>query len=1189
MLIELIKTIIFNLFSSELYEEKGKCIEKIKLYFFRKKLTKMIIEYINRHDGTVLTTSDFELFLTHHNLIEHIFLQTISIENLKDKESFIKEQIQLFHDVQIHSEKNKIETNQILYEFISICYDEINNYFGSNLSINQKYIISKLEKKIGNKLDILEDTSKDVNRKIDEIVDCLSKENEINDKEVVWSIYQTLSKFIINGKIDEIIGIYPLLKKKSVDLENSVSYLLGIFSSQTMYVIDFTSIEKMIIDDRIYDDICRITIYVNLWNANLKELSKIGDRNLNLKEISQFILNDKKDKLYTVSEKEKDGIPYYTYSMSQYYPNDQWIVRRILAFDVYHKQFINGVEILDQIIKNSDNLLDKIMILEYKSKILYSEININKDSIRELYDEVNNLSKISDKLALIFKEKIYSILLRLSALLPNDILDTTVQNIPKDLYGFKDIQLMIYESKLRKNECTIEEILKVCMKHDEYWLFNNYLIGAIKNNPEQSRKLIEKYLFIIDKDPIIFFIYVQLINNYDSKSKAIDLLIGHEEKFGKYLDFWVLKLSISYDKIKIKEIVSDFQKGKLEIISKNTLLDFTQLLIKHKMYNDALKIIDKEVLIGNINFTLLEYKAFVLLNLNRELEALAMYNDIFESGNRNEKIIYYILSISCNNRRLVSSLVLSYAEKSDNPQLLMSLSSYYGINNDFDRALTINLKAMLRTEDEYGDIFNQYCGIHFMQEHIEKEADICKVDTNTVVYLKNNDFKLTQIYIIHSANILPQEPYIWGNAIHIYKETAIELGFFRKKIGDTINIDRKEYVIDSIDSLDGYFFNLCMKKMLANGEIKEISTQILDNDKIDTEQLILEIKNAVGDKKNNLIWLDQYKNLEQIPATFFIYKDFVRVTYFQLVSVILEDKSILFRENYYETMINTGKYIFSYSALVVLYKLGWTKENSSDYAIPKVLKRIICEETESVIRDKNREHATYMGFDNGRLFITEDTEEDKTRYMQDVVKYKKYCEGFYSIDNINDLHLKDSLNVKDVLGLVDYDALLISKNENRVLVTAEVVPSILSVIPEIDVQTICIADFLTNESDSIDELFSYIQKLIDYRFLIPFTLNTIQKIFEFYNETNYKEKERIGRQFLKILDSAIDDNMYKNVMLSNIENLLKIIKKEKYDLGPLTRCLIISYLKYKGQKILITMADNGEIITKIIDDKKQIK
>lgn len=173
------------------------------------------------------------------------------------------------------------------------------------------------------------------------------------------------------------------------------------------------------------------------------------------------------------------------------------------------------------------------------------------------------------------------------------------------------------------------------------------------------------------------------------------------------------------------------------------------------------------------------------------------------------------------------------------------------------------------------------------------------------------------------------------------------------------------------------------------------------------------------------------------------------------------------------------------------------------------MKKVIYDEVEEIIRHNNREHVSFMGINDEQLYFVENSEEEKKQCMQEAVEFKAYCEQYITLDNNTDLHLEDdyNVNIKDVLGISDYDAIIIAKRTGRALVTAEVFISGFCQMPEINVSSIGIADFLAKEANDCEELLMYVRKMIEYRCTIPFTVLTIKRILEFYEQGDEKEKE----------------------------------------------------------------------------------
>jgi len=1189
---DVISNIIMSFSANQIYDFSKNTIEEKRLKCFQEDIEKWVREYINNHDGTVLTTGDFESFLKNHKLIEDIFGQISSAKSKVSKEEYIKEKIRLFHEVQSNTKKNQYDTDDVLRDFISWLYDKIDLFFREKLSSNENYIVSRNEnsnQQLNNEIQELKNISQDGSYKLDEIKNLIQNGSKIADKNEIWEIYKTLSDMITYGRVSEVLPIYSLLKGKSEDLEHSISFLLKLFSNADNINADFDKLQRSIEDDKIYCDICRIAIYVNKWRENYDELKKVSDRNTNLYKIAQSLLNYNSKDFYSIDRREEECIVHFDYKISNNYPDEEWLVNRIALLDILEQQFSNTSEIIKKIIGDSKNILDKFIFLRQRILEAYSNIEVRSDFAKKLYTDAYELVCISDRLAIDFKCKIYEMFLRTTLFISDEEFEKVAKIVPKELYGNKDIDFLILESELRSETLKIDDLISTCMKHEEYWPFNNYLVKYSNSNPLEMKDLIEKYKFVIEIDPSIFLIYVNLINDVDGIDKAIEILIRYEDQYSEYLEFWLTKLSIRYVDDEMSFVIKKYKNGEFKFLSNNVNYVFVEALIKNFKYKDAIEIIKRIEIIENLPPDYRRLKAIALCCTKREIEALSIFNDIFESGNHNDEIIYYILMLSYRNRRTVSELVLFYAEKSDNPTILLYLAAIYAMENKLIEASSINLKAMLRTTDSKSDVFTQRLGFEIFNKNLD-EIEIKGIDVDTVVYLKSEDGTIKKTYAIYSQDVLPEEPYKWEGIENIYKENAIKLGLFRKKYGDKIYLEDKLFLVEDIESLDTFLFRLSMSKAIENGQVKELSILLNDNEEIDGEELIKSLKNVVGDSKKKMFWLDRYKDLSQIPISFYLSLQCVRVTFFELVSDLCMNKSILYREANNSIDLIECDYIFSYTSLVVLYRLGWKCSNNKySYVIPKVTEKIIFEEIEEIIRKNNRDDVSFLGVYDDNLYLNEETEENKNQYMDEAVTFKAYIEGFEVIDNCSDLHIENKYIdlIQKLLGIADYDAIIIAKDTGRILVSGEVITSAIPEILNIDVKTIGIADFLTKESSSVEELLDYIRKMMEYRFTVPFTSNTIYKIIEFFNESNEDEKKYILERWIEILELPMQDNGYKEVMAAHVRECILSIKENNVRVTIILECLLLSWLKYTGQKYVIGLNNEGKIFTKIVNDKDE--
>ena len=104
---------------------------------------------------------------------------------------------------------------------------------------------------------------------------------------------------------------------------------------------------------------------------------------------------------------------------------------------------------------------------------------------------------------------------------------------------------------------------------------------------------------------------------------------------------------------------------------------------------------------------------------------------------------------------------------------------------------------------------------------------------------------------------------------------------------------------------------------------------------------------------------------------------------------MLVDKTILYRESVDNIPQQYGNYIFSYAALVILYKLGWSySSDKSKYAIPSTMKKEIFAEVEEIIRENTKDHVTFMEVRNEQLYFVESTENEKD---QSCLLYTSRC------------------------------------------------------------------------------------------------------------------------------------------------------------------------------------------------------
>lgn len=193
-------------------------------------------------------------------------------------------------------------------------------------------------------------------------------------------------------------------------------------------------------------------------------------------------------------------------------------------------------------------------------------------------------------------------------------------------------------------------------------------------------------------------------------------------------------------------------------------------------------------------------------------------------------------------------------------------------------------------------------------------------------------------------------------------------------------------------------------------------------------------------------------------------------------------------------------------------------------------RQTICDETERIVQENNREITAVIGIQDGQLYLVESSEDEKMKNMDEAVKLKEYCAKFVLAENYNDLLLQfpENIQIKDVLGISDYDALLIAKDRKAILVASEPITSMVGSLDGINVTTIGLVDFLLALDIEPIEMLSYVKKMMLYKFQMPITSSLVKYIINVYSAADQNSKDRILENWDELMELAISDPNYKS-------------------------------------------------------------
>ena len=87
---------------------------------------------------------------------------------------------------------------------------------------------------------------------------------------------------------------------------------------------------------------------------------------------------------------------------------------------------------------------------------------------------------------------------------------------------------------------------------------------------------------------------------------------------------------------------------------------------------------------------------------------------------------------------------------------------------------------------------------------------------------------------------------------------------------------------------------------------------------------------------------------------------------------------------------------------------------------------------------------------------------------------------------------------------------------------------------------------------------------------------------EFFEKYTREEKKNVIVQWLQILKIPMDDEKYRTVMYSHIQECISSLKSDEDKGSPIVGGLLCSMLNYSGHKMMVSFSKNGEMTAKIV-------
>lgn len=575
--------------------------------------------------------------------------------------------------------------------------------------------------------------------------------------------------------------------------------------------------------------------------------------------------------------------------------------------------------------------------------------------------------------------------------------------------------------------------------------------------------------------------------------------------------------------------------------------------MQNGMYDDALEIIKKYETLRKMSPRKLRMKAAILLAKENVIEALNIFLSIFDVYKQDPYVVNNILYISLQNKRIVPDNVMFYAQKSNNVNTLALVAMVYERESDFEMSSKFLTMALLRSDKNNIDIYGKYWGLNVGQND-DTVIKIKNVSKDTAVFLKEIETESTIIYCIYNDKVLPEEPYEWESAIHIYKEYAIKLGLLRRRVGDIIEIGQSKYIITEIMPIDCFLVRKCMTKMMDCGLAKSFCMD-QSKDKIQNQNQFIEwIQENITPQKE-FDWLEYYKDFNQMPTTFYSLYQHTKLTYEQFVLAMFKEKSVVIRNMLKENKEKEDNgYVLTFSAMILLYKLGvpFKTLNENGVVIPASIVQFSKDEAKTIVDTNARDMVATMGVYQGKLFMNETSEDEKQYWMEESVKIKDYAEKLISLNNYEDVNFEElsNHNLRDLFGICDYDAMSISKKQKKEIISCEATLIIISQAKDLGIQAIDILNFLINIKEPVKNIIRYMKQMLELRLMVIISKRAVDYIAEYFLTVGEKEQEEIlmeWNEFLASVESVGKE--YKSIFTQISTDILrnKFSESETYD------------------------------------------
>ena len=1155
------------------------CFQKYKQKRFLKKLKKTIQDFCLKNESIYIDSDTFRNFVLYHKPFERIMQNAVSLSEAKSIEELTNSIIEEAEDNAKSSDKRlSVDDKRTLKVLCHLVNAEIDRYFNSVLEDGQKYIISKNAQDTQRILMSIKDSEEGTERSSLYLENCIKDATSLSPYKTE-AIAEFLCKKMWIGAFEEVETIGMLTSGKSDDLELAISILKAEMLQNEHNSEKLIDAISHIREPKIRNIVIRNIIpLVYFRKGKFGEIEKYSDSEY-LKAIMSAIDNGDFSYLFTEEIEDDNGIEIHKFVLNKgVLEAEEWLVKQILTVFMYDMKHFNTSSLIENTVDISKSWLSTLILYDKKSDAISysgpSEANTKEAEL--ISQKLDGIKPVISRLSDDIEAKFFALIIKVSLILGIEKADC-IRDVPEKLQAMHPVKDYIIAIRIEEGNIGFDEVYNFCKSVEEYWLLTNYMI-SVRDDVNRFFEIVEKHQEILERSERIFFMYIEELVHAHRSGDAISELNSHGSIYGKFFEYWNILLNL--DKSKRDEFIKLCKENRITYMSGYSGGILVERLLSFDEY-DLAEFYNKRLEMQMVNPLLAKkYKAFILNGKNRQVDALELLKEVFNENPTDISVINAILNISIRLKRKIEMQYIKAAEESDNYQTLVLAAGAYVTNGDFVNARSCNMKAMYMSDECINPAFNQYLGLN-LQDKREELQEIKGVEKNSVAVLKSSN-KIAR-YCIHGDKDLPKSPYIWHGDIHLYISDAAQVGIYRKHIGDEIEIDGESYTISEIEPLEAYITRICFENIVKNGSAKAITAPNIDGD-MDVDAFISQMLEFTPDSKTEVDWIRQYNNFEDVALPLHMIKRRYNATYTQFIEVILEEPKSCVREVINNNTPKNDKFILLFASLIILKRIGISNEFlcENKVFIPESAKMQVDEDTSEMIAHYANDSVSSMEIYDGKPYFIETDNKTKDYWIKEAGEFRKYVDGIPSIVCRQDWNASmfDQLNMPEILGTPDYDAISIGANQGYTVIGTEAMLTGLSLNEDIGADIVSITNWLISTQIDVTKLISCVTKMIKYGCIYSLSTFMVRYVSETLNSLEQEKKGEV----LAVWDALFEtynslDDTYKPYALEALRATYVSVHEEIENpaLNPVLQVFIERLLWLNKLKVVARINGNGEL------------